>query len=467
MNITQQEWEIYRRVLQHVADDPSLIDHDERAKALIAKIHRQGKKGQRLSARREKGEHDRILKSGTGRWQAATPSSALNLPIDAASPHCGARQLQRAVPCYICKQAFTDIHFFYHALCPDCAKHNYARRLQRADLRGRVALITGGRIKIGYQLALRLLRDGARVILTTRFPTDAASRFSAEPDFSEWQERLVIYGLDLRQLAAIEAFINHLLESETFLDILIHNAAQTVKRPLAYYRGLLESSKPLQWPEAAASVLAPAFNSANPSLPQVTHLLETLAEYPQLPIDIAHFPAHEWDAEGQPLDKRPDNSWSLRLHQVSALEMVEVQLVNAIAPFLLNSRLKPLLLQSPFKRRFIINVSAMEGQFNRLGKTVFHPHTNMAKAALNMMTRTSAADYAVDGIYMNSVDTGWITDENPYPKKTLLHEQRGFVPPLDVVDGMARIYDPIVQGIEDNAEPPYGHFLKDYVPHSW
>jgi NAD(P)-dependent dehydrogenase (short-subunit alcohol dehydrogenase family) len=109
----------------------------------------------------------------------------------------------------------------------------------------------------------------------------------------------------------------------------------------------------------------------------------------------------------------------------------------------------------------------MEGQFNRAGKTVFHPHTNMAKAALNMMTRTSAADYAADGIYMNSVDTGWITDENPYPKKTLLHEQYGFTTPLDIIDGMARIYDPIVQGIENQAEPFYGHFLKDYVPHPW
>ncbi|MBC8137556.1 MAG: SDR family oxidoreductase [Fibrella sp.] len=147
--------------------------------------------------------------------------------------------------------------------------------------------------------------------------------------------------------------------------------------------------------------------------------------------------------------------------------MLEVQLVNAVAPFLLNSRLKPLLMRSPFARRFIVNVSAMEGQFSR-HKTVFHPHTNMAKAALNMMTRTSGADYARDGIYMNSVDTGWVTDENPTIKRDRIQEERGFFAPLDIVDGMARIYHPIAQGINNTDEEPFaGRFLKDYAPCPW
>jgi NAD(P)-dependent dehydrogenase (short-subunit alcohol dehydrogenase family) len=167
------------------------------------------------------------------------------------------------------------------------------------------------------------------------------------------------------------------------------------------------------------------------------------------------------------LDTRPINSWSLKLDQVSTIELLEVQLVNAIAPFLLNSKLKPLMLRSRFERRFIINVSAMEGQFNRESKTPFHPHTNMAKAALNMMTRTSASDYAEDNIFMNSVDTGWITDENPYPKKMHLQYERGFYPPLDIIDGMARLYDPIVQGLKQVETPQFGYFLKDYFPHPW
>jgi NAD(P)-dependent dehydrogenase (short-subunit alcohol dehydrogenase family) len=146
--------------------------------------------------------------------------------------------------------------------------------------------------------------------------------------------------------------------------------------------------------------------------------------------------------------------------------MLEVQLVNSVAPFLLNSRLKPLLIRSPFTRRFIVNVSAVEGQFAR-HKTVFHPHTNMAKAALNMMTRTAADDYARDGIYMNSVDTGWVTDENPTPRRIRNQDELGFFAPLDIIDGMARIYHPIAEGIDDKKEPLFGLFLKDYKACPW
>ena len=165
-------------------------------------------------------------------------------------------------------------------------------------------------------------------------------------------------------------------------------------------------------------------------------------------------------------DSRDVNSWLLRLDEVGTTEMLEVQLVNSIAPFVLNSRLKPLMMRSPHARRFIVNVSAMEGQFGR-HKTVFHPHTNMAKAALNMMTRTSGDDYAKDGIYMNSVDTGWVTDENPTPKRERKQNERGFFAPLDIIDGMARIYHPIAMGIIDEAEPHFGQFLKDYAPCRW
>merc|ERR1711865_24177 len=125
-------------------------------------------------------------------------------------------------------------------------------------------------------------------------------------------------------------------------------------------------------------------------------------------------PEGETDVNGQQLDLRSKHSWKLRLHEVSTEEFVECLCVNTIAPFALNSRLKELLLRSSRPQRFIVNVSAMEGKFYRT-KTVNHPHTNMAKAALNMMTRTSGQDYAVDGIFMNSVDTGWINDENPLP----------------------------------------------------
>lgn len=439
MSIAPEDMEACLRVLQRVSEDPDLIGGHDRMKGLIAKIHREGKKSARGAAREQGRTADRQLKAGAAVVRARQDAGGLTALTDGAA----LGTLHSPARCYVCKAAYSAVHPFYHLLCPACAGLNARKRLQTVDLTGRVALITGGRIKIGYQTALRLLRDGARVIVTTRFPADAARRFGAEADRERWQTRLRIEGLDLRRLPAVEEFTRDLLGSEPALDILINNAAQTIRRPAAFYQHLLaaEQGMPLL--------------GAGPEVPS------------DLPGVAAFFPLGRYDADGQQLDTRPLNSWRLRLEDVDAVEMLEVQLINAIAPFLLNARLKPLLQRSPFARRFIINVSAMEGQFARESKAVFHPHTNMAKAALNMMTRTSAAGYAQDGIYMNSVDTGWVTDENPHPRRTHIQEARGFWTPLDATDGMARLYDPIVRGLTEEATPLFGHFLKDYAPHPW
>ena len=457
MEISADEMENCLHVLQRIADSRGSIRRSDQFNALIAKVYRQSKKFDLRAERQRQWNEDRATQAKTAMVQIqrdAVSASTLGLP-----PVDKTRVLNRPETCYICKEDFTEIHFFYHLLCPKCAEINYTMRHLSADLRGRTALITGGRVKIGHQMVLRLLRDGAKVILTTRFPNAAARRLFAETDSSTWHNLLKIYGLDLRNVSSVEQFAQHLLQTEPFLDIIIHNAAQTIARPQGFYTELLAGEQPgTLGIEAQQLVVQDApTTTSNDSMSLLPEIVPTTTDV---------LPAQKWADNEELADTRTTNSWLLRLDEVSAPEMLEVQLVNSVAPFLLNSRLKSLLMRSPFERRFIVNVSAMEGQFSR-HKTVYHPHTNMAKAALNMMTRTSGADYARDGIYMNSVDTGWVTDENPTMKRERIQEERGFFAPLDIIDGMARIYHPIAQGINNAEEPFAGRFLKDYAPCLW
>jgi NAD(P)-dependent dehydrogenase (short-subunit alcohol dehydrogenase family) len=444
-------------LMQRTVDNYRTMPSHERLHSLVRKLHREGQRRLRqrdIDQRREERLQDRALLATTQlvQWQRDAEESATALP-----PAPAQRILNQPEDCYVCKEPYREVHFFYHFLCPACAQFNYSMRSLRADLNGRTALVTGGRVKIGYQLVLRLLRDGARVLLTTRFPHAAARRFEAEPDSADWLERLQIYGLDLRNLPAVEAFAARLLEQESSLEIVVHNAAQTIQRPAGFYQELLAQEESPQDRLSAAALQRVV--AAAPTLHDPGSMLPALNLVDVLPLDQLH------DREER-VDSREVNSWLLPIESVSAREMLEVQLVNSVAPFLLNGRLKPLLLRSPFERRFIVNVSAMEGQFSR-HKTVYHPHTNMAKAALNMMTHTCAAGYARERIYMNSVDTGWVTDENPTPMRLRKQAELGFFAPLDIVDGMARIYHPIALGIEDPQTPFYGQFLKDYAPCKW
>jgi NAD(P)-dependent dehydrogenase (short-subunit alcohol dehydrogenase family) len=388
--------------------------------------------------------------------------------------------------CYVCKQDFTVLHHFYDQLCPECAALNFAKRTELADLRGRVALLTGGRVKIGYQAGLKLLRSGATLIVTTRFPRDSAARYAREPDFDEWSDRLEIFGLDLRHTPSVEAFCHELLESRDRLDFIINNACQTVRRPPAFYEHMMAGEMT-------------ALSDMPPSQRRLLGAYEGLREYrilgtgtdrdrelelaragivraaelsqvPLLPgeqlVERDLFPQGHLDQDLQQVDLRDRNSWRLLLAEVSSVELLEVHLVNAVAPFIFNARLKPLMLRTPGRDKHIVNVSAVEGQFYRPFKTTRHPHTNMAKAALNMMTRTAATDYQADGIHMNSVDTGWVTDEDPVEiaqRKTAEHR---FHPPLDIVDGAARITDPIIDGVNTGVHV-WGQFLKDYKPTDW
>ena len=448
--------------------------------------------------------------------------------------------------CYVCKVRFRVLHHFYDQLCPDCASFNYDKRNQTADLSGRVAVVTGSRVKIGFQVCLKLLRAGATVVATTRFPNNAVVAYRRENDFNEWSDRLHVYGLDLRDVTGLEAFTRYLkVTYSNGIDILINNACQTVRRPAGYYLPLVEKESDLwsKGDESHRNILAGCTeferirrklvvehgstvqNDCEIKLLPTRSNLLMLKPHPQskqemqyetstnelaskinpssssnsrggskVPFDstgISHsaamsqmqicpedvgidkevLPSGLSDINGHQVDLRNTNSWLLKMGEISTPEIMECMFVNAIAPFVLNSRLKPLLeapVDDPERPdRFIINVSAMEGKFYRY-KTPNHPHTNMAKAALNMLTRTSSEELAKKSrIFMNSVDTGWINDENPLEKASKIAKENHFQTPIDEIDAAARILDPIISAKNDRNIVKYGCFFKDYKETEW
>jgi NAD(P)-dependent dehydrogenase (short-subunit alcohol dehydrogenase family) len=435
--------------------------------------------------------HDRraIAQAGLRIQRRAATYAPLWLEEPGAEPE-ESPALRRELACYVCKQPFSTVHRYYDSLCGPCGDFNYAKREQTADLDGRFALITGARVKIGFQASLKLLRAGAHVVVTTRFPVDAVERYAREADYPEFCGRLQIHGLDLRHAPSVEIFTRFLNERLPRLDYIVNNACQTVRRPGGFFRHLL--AKEAQLPDALPAAWrgplqvhadlrrtleAARMSETGGGLPAAPESRRTegllhsaaLSQRRYLDEDFresdALFPQDRYDEDLQQLDLRAVNSWRLRLHEVETPELLEVHLVNAIAPYIINARLKPLMLRTAVHDKHIVNVSAMEGQFYRTTKTDKHPHTNMAKAALNMMTRTSAPDFVKDGIHMNAVDTGWVTDEDP-----AVHAARkaelGFAPPLDIIDGAARIVDPVFSGRLSGSHV-WGKFLKDYKPAPW
>ncbi|MFE3850030.1 SDR family NAD(P)-dependent oxidoreductase [Streptomyces griseorubiginosus] len=424
------------RLRELPVDDPVRL----RAEQVAASFARDG----RLRRRKARGAETAAADADA---MAATATGAADRREDAPLAVSGdAGVFRKPRSCYVCKSSYRQVDAFYHRLCPSCAADNTARRAMTTDLAGRRALLTGGRVKIGFQLALMMLRDGAELLVTSRFPHDTVRRFRAEPGSEQWLHRLTVIAVDLRDPRQVLGLCEELRREGHPLDILVNNAAQTVRRPPESY-ALLAAGERDALPEGARR--APGFAS--------TRMLEGGAA--SLPVAL-----READEAGLLPDPSPENSWSARLGALDPAEVLETQLVNALAPALLCDRLLPLLLASPHPRRYVVNVTAVEGRFAVRNKMAGHPHTNMAKAALNMLTRTSAAELADQGVHMCAVDTGWITDENPAPKKERM-ARAGFRTPLDIVDGAARVYDPIVRG--EAGDPVSGVFLKDYREAEW
>ena len=392
--------------------------------------------------------------------------------------------------CYCCKTNIVEnnLHFFYSNLCKNCGDLNYSYRIMKLDLSGRIAIVTGGRIKIGFEIAKKLLSYGCKVIVTTRFPKDALLKFKEDQEYHLWKNNLIIYPIDFRSFQSVIKFVNYVTDKLPYLDILINNAAQTIRRPTSYYKYLL----PIEAQEISKDdvniIINNDYSLLNTDISYNNNLLSEESnnnnnnKTSSLPLSVFLSQIKIIKENEQPDkilmgdDKQPHdftqgkNSWKLELDEVPFEEFMEVQIINAWVPYYLNCKLKPLMDKSPFSDKYIVNVTAMEGVFNTFKKTT-HPHTNMAKAALNMMTRTCGEYYKKFNIYMTAVDTGWVSSMGEMNNLFKNDDKNNFEEifcnvPLDNLDGAMRVLQPIIEGVK-NKNYLYGILLKDYKKYHW
>ena len=421
---------------------------------LIAQVYKRERRERRRANGSERKSRDRKLaEDAAAQLQKARQNSPDSVVEDL--PEASKVDLEfGSRSCYGCRIRFRRFHTRYPWFCPDCTEQNLRKRERSINLDGRIVLITGGRVKIGYHTALMALRAGATVHVTSRFPKDTIRRYALETDFGVWREQLFVHGIDFRNLPGLLAWCETLPSKVPSLDILINNAAQSVKRSDTWHQKLATFEQETLLENTLADRLCSDLKAETPCLPgpgkEAAELSKLLRSELTDPDDRD--------------DPREENSWTAKLGDVSPVEFLEVLLVNANAPALIIARLRPLLLASPQPRRFIVNVTGTDGLLS-LSKSGDHPHVNMSKAALNMVTRTCGEEFARDSIYMNSVDTGWVTHEGGFTTRQR-GEQMKFVPPLDAIDAAARILDPVVEGIHEE-EPKSGCLFRNFTPTEW
>ena len=331
--------------------------------------------------------------------------------------------------CLICRQRNID----YYGICPACTEFNNRMREITCDLNGRFAVVTGGRIKIGYAVCLRLLRQGASVIAVTRYPKSALEKYMSEPDYTDFKDRLFVIGFDLMRVDRIYELIYQIENiCGGKLDILVNNAAQTVKKSSEYYAKLDMHEKTL-------------------NLDSGSHLLT----FENIDNNFSIMPFGQIADYGETPD---NNSWVRKPEEISPHELLEVQLINITAPFLLTNGLRKCMAYDKSVNKFVINVSSVEGRFNTKQKLARHVHTNMAKASLNMMTHSIASDYEKDKIFVYSCDPGWVSNQFP-PAYEI---SKNFKPYLTFEDGATRVLYPIVKNLNESKIKDSGVFYKDY-----
>ena len=408
--------------------------------------------------------------------------------------------------CYICKEKFglDNIHSFYGKICKKCGEYNYSFRTMKLDFTGRIAIVTGGRVKIGYYIATKLLSYGAKVLITSRFPKDALFKFQKDPDYEKWKNNLVIYPIDFRIFESTIKFIQFINDNFPHVDILINNAAQTIRRTASYYKYLLPIETKDLTKEEDKKIIKNDFinlqkqlkesestnklNNPSQAKKEIQNALISLVdnkskEYQEiLPLSVIASQIRIMEeksqphvtvmgGDGQPYDfSKGKNSWNFEFDEIPFQEFTEVQIINTWTPYYLCVKLKPLMMNSPFPDKYIVNVTSVEGIFNHY-KRSSHVHTNMAKAALNMFTRTCGSYLKDIGIYMTCVDTGWVSPMNEMNSlldkdKKNSYENEFVNVPLDELDGAMRVLHPIIEGIK-NKNYLYGILLKDYVKSPW